>query len=69
MASAVVTYILPFALFLCYQAVKLFRYMRLARATGLPYVITPVLETQVVGFLVTPILRYIYHDYLDQGKG
>jgi hypothetical protein len=45
MASAVVTYILPFALFLYYQAVKLFRYMRLARATGLPYVITPILET------------------------
>lgn len=56
-------------LLLLYKSVNLFRYVRQAKATGLPYVITPVLETEVVGLLVTPLLRYIYHDFLDKGEG
>lgn len=45
------------------------RYVRLPKSTGLPYVITPILETAVLGFLATPILRYIYQDYLNHGRG
>lgn len=70
MASVLFTCIVPAAILLfCYKIINLYRYVKLAKATGLPYVLTPVLETEVIGFLVSPILRYIYHDYLDLGKG
>lgn len=52
-----------------YKAVNLLRYVRLGKSTGLPYAITLVLETEVLGFLATPILRYIYHDHLNHGRG
>lgn len=57
------------ATLLCYKLVNLCRHLRLAKATTLPYVITPVLETEIIGLIATPILRYIYQDYLDLGKG
>ncbi|KAF5861262.1 hypothetical protein ETB97_000454 [Aspergillus alliaceus] len=41
----------------------------LARKTTLPYIITPLLETEVLALLVNPLLRYVYHGYLDRGKG
>ena len=52
-----------------YKTVNLARYVAQARAVGLPYVITPILETEFFGLLITPLLRYLYHGYLDQGKG
>lgn len=69
MASALVTCIVLVAILACYKLVTLFRYVRLAKATSLLYVITPVLETKVDDFLATPILRCTYRGYLDQGKG
>ena len=51
-----------------YKATNLLRYVRQAKATGLPYVITPFLETEVLGLLATPFLRWMYHDYLDCGN-
>ena len=55
--------------FSTYKVIKLVGYVRLARATGLKYVVTPFLETEVIAFLLTPILRYIYHEHLDRGAG
>lgn len=46
-----------------------FFFLNLARNAGLPYVLTPLLETEVVAFLLTPILRYVYNDCLDKGAG
>lgn len=60
---------LSLVLLFLYKTVNLWRYVRQAKATGLPYVITPVLETEIVGFLMTPILRYVYEDHLDRGQG
>lgn len=54
--------------FVVYKVVNLIRNISVARATGLPLVITPVLETEVLGLLVTPLLRWIYHDHLDKGE-
>jgi len=69
MALILSTFAVLVALLLCYKLVNLHKYVQLAKGTSLPYVITPVLETEIVGFLATPILRYLYHDYLGQGKG
>ncbi|KAL8737129.1 MAG: hypothetical protein Q9181_002000 [Wetmoreana brouardii] len=52
-----------------YELFNLVRYVRQAKATGLPYVVTPVLETETVGLLATPFLRWMYNDYLDRGSG
>ena len=46
-------------LLVLYKSINLLRYIRLAKATGLPYVITPVIETEVLGLLATPFLRYL----------
>ncbi|KAL8648733.1 MAG: hypothetical protein Q9226_005871 [Calogaya cf. arnoldii] len=52
-----------------YELSSLVRYVRQARATDLPYVVTPFLETETVALLATPLLRWIYSDYLDRGTG
>lgn len=52
-----------------FKIIKLVRNVFLARTTGLPYVVTPVLETEVLGLLATPVLRTLYHNHLDKGKG
>ncbi|KAL8898399.1 MAG: hypothetical protein Q9207_006722 [Kuettlingeria erythrocarpa] len=54
---------------LLYKSSSLLRYIWLARRTGLPYAVTPFLETEVIAFLLTPILRYAYHDHLEKGQG
>jgi hypothetical protein len=48
---------------------NLARYVRSARNTGLPYTITPALETEILGHVLNPILRSVYHDQLSQGNG
>jgi hypothetical protein len=69
--KAAITLSIPMllALLLGYKTINLLHNIRLARATGLPYVITPILETEIIGQIATPVLRFIYHDYLSQGKG
>lgn len=57
------------ALLSVYEALNLLRYVRQAKATGLPYVITPFLETEIVGLLATPLLRWMYDDRLNHGNG
>ena len=52
-----------------YKAVNFTRYALAAKRTGLPHVYTIFLETEVWGYLMTPILRAIYHDYLLMEKG
>ncbi|KAL4745452.1 hypothetical protein BDW72DRAFT_208175 [Aspergillus terricola var. indicus] len=52
-----------------YKIIRLAHNVRLARKTSLPYIITPLLETEVVALLLNPLLRYLYRDYLDRGKG
>jgi hypothetical protein len=52
-----------------YKVIRLARNVRLARKTTLPYIITPLLETEVLALLVNPLLRYVYRGYLDRGKG
>ncbi len=52
-----------------YKLVSLYVYIQSARKTGLPYVVTLSLETEIWGYIVSPILRIIYHDYLLKGEG
>lgn len=52
-----------------YKTINFARYTIQARRTGLPYVFTPFLETEIWGYIFTPILRKLYHDYLLQEKG
>jgi hypothetical protein len=40
-----------------------------AKKTGLPVIVTPLLETQILAQIATPFLRAVYLKYLDQGKG
>ncbi|KAM7203148.1 cytochrome P450 oxidoreductase [Naviculisporaceae sp. PSN 640] len=54
---------------LLYKVINLARYIRQARSTGLPYVISPLLETEMVAFALTPILRSIYDKHLEKGQG
>lgn len=58
-----------FAVISIYKLINLCRYVRLAQRTGLPYVFTPALETEVWGYILTPIFRKLYHGYLLQGEG
>ncbi|KAB8068631.1 cytochrome P450 [Aspergillus leporis] len=62
------TFTVLVALFL-YKVIRLAHNVRLARKTTLPYIITPLLETEVLAFLINPLLRYVYRGYLDRGKG
>lgn len=52
-----------------YKTVRLFRYIRRAKLTGIPYMVTPILETEILGFIATPILRYVYNRRLHEGQG
>jgi|SRR5436190_769952 hypothetical protein len=57
------------ASFVVYSLASLFRYVRSAQATGLPYVVVPFLETEIIPQLLTPFLRNFYLNHLDKGKG
>ncbi|PIG85947.1 hypothetical protein AARAC_004474 [Aspergillus arachidicola] len=62
--------LLLLALTICtVQSAKLWRNYAAAKQTGLPVVVTPLLETQVLAQIATPILRAIYLNSLDQGGG
>ncbi|PYI24537.1 putative cytochrome P450 oxidoreductase [Aspergillus violaceofuscus CBS 115571] len=52
-----------------YKVICLARNIQLARKTALPYIITPLLETEALALLVNPLLRCLYRGYLDRGKG
>lgn len=52
-----------------WKVVGLLRYMREAKSTGLPYVLTPTLETEVCAYVLTPIFRAIYNEHLLKGEG
>lgn len=54
---------------LCVQMAKLWRNHAQAKRTGLTVIITPLLETQVLAQIATPILRAIYLNHLDLGMG
>ncbi|KAJ8113162.1 hypothetical protein ONZ43_g5217 [Nemania bipapillata] len=56
-------------LFILYNIFGLLRWIRSAKATGLPYVVVPCLETEVVSQLLTPIFRALYTDKLNDGHG
>lgn len=68
LSSGTVLFVLIVTLIL-YKVINFTRYVILARRTGLPYAYTIFLETEIFGYLFTPILRKIYHDYLLQEKG
>lgn len=52
-----------------YRLHKFGRHIHAAKKTGLRYVVVPLLETEIVAQLATPILRKLYTDQLDAGKG
>jgi hypothetical protein len=51
------------------KLVNLAKYINQAKRTGLPYVIVPILESELLAKLSTPILRKIYRDRLTRNEG
>ena len=68
LSTAAILGLLAAALFV-YKCQGLYRNLAAARATGLPYVVTPTLETEIWGYVLTPILRTVYHNYLLEERG
>ena len=64
---------LPLAFLLCswlaFKIFCLYRNVRLAKATGLPYTCSPHLEFETIAYITTPILRYIFARHLLKGNG
>ncbi|KAH7405678.1 putative cytochrome P450 oxidoreductase [Phaeosphaeria sp. MPI-PUGE-AT-0046c] len=58
-----------FLVFWTRKLVLVLKNVAAARATGLPYIITPALETEIIGHMMTPLLRKYYHRRLLQGRG
>lgn len=56
-------------LFTLYKLVKLAYYVGQARKTGLPYTIVPLLETEFLGKLLTPLIRPLFTKRLSRGEG
>lgn len=56
-------------LFILYKLVKLAYYVGQAKTTGLPYTIVPVLETEFLGKLLTPLIRPLFTSRLSRGEG
>lgn len=54
---------------LVYKIVKLIRHVKSARRIGLPYTVVPVLETEAIGKLITPLVRPLYTQRLLRSKG
>jgi hypothetical protein len=55
--------------FTLYKLVKLAFYVAQTRKTGLPYTIVPVLETEFLGKLLTPLIRPLFTQRLSRGEG
>jgi hypothetical protein len=58
-----------FIIILLFKVVGMCRNVILARRTGLPYVLTFALETEILGHLLNPIFRWRYRSYLSLGHG
>ena len=56
-------------LYLCIRSFTLLQYRRSARKTGLPYTYSPVHELETWAYITTPLLRWLYADYLLKGQG
>lgn len=56
-------------MFIIYKLVKLAYYVGQARKTGLPYTIVPLLETEFLGKLLTPLIRPLFTQRLSRGEG
>lgn len=54
---------------LVYRLVNLARYVRQAQRTGLIYTISPVHELETIAYITTLFFRWLYSNYLLQGKG
>ena len=52
-----------------YKATRLVYFLSAARQCGLPYVVSPLLETEKLSLLLTPILRRVYHKHLLKDDG
>jgi hypothetical protein len=52
-----------------YNVVNLIRQVQAAKRTGLPYYIVPMLETEILAQLLTPLLRQLYTEQLNEGHG
>ncbi|KAH7113723.1 cytochrome P450 [Dendryphion nanum] len=52
-----------------YKLVKLIYYVGQARKTGLPYTIVPILETEFLAKLLTPLIRPLFTRRLSRGEG
>ncbi|KAL8981234.1 MAG: hypothetical protein Q9177_005635 [Variospora cf. flavescens] len=63
--------IIPLAIgaFIAYRVGTFLNNIRLAKATGLPFTYSPYLEFETIAYFGTPLLRWMYSDYLLQGKG
>ena len=55
--------------FIVYKLVCLLRNIRLAKATGLPYTFSPILEFEVYGYITTPFIRFFSTNRLKDGQG
>ena len=54
---------------LLYEIIGLIRNVRLAKATGLPYTISPHLEFEKIAYITTPVLRGFYSPRLLSSDG
>ena len=55
--------------FVVYEFLGLYRNVRAAQATGLPYTISPFLEFEKFAYITTPLVRKLCNHRLIQGKG
>lgn len=58
-----------FVLFVVRKIWKLAWNVVAAKNTGLPYILTPALETEIIGQILDPLLRRVYRKSLVQGHG
>jgi len=54
---------------IAYKGFAFIRNLQKARATGLPYVLSPIHELENIAYITTAIFRWKYHEYLMEGKG
>lgn len=56
-------------LYLCIRSFTLLQHRQSAKKTGLPYTYSAVHELETWAYVTTPLLRWLYADYLLQGQG